>query len=95
MKSRGLGYLLVTNEFSASTMADGYARATVAPRSCGPGRRTLTGIGEALARQRPLLCIVTDVNRDPSPAFQVDLPSALLQPVTRRSFASAMSVNLT
>src|SRR5437868_4268253 len=28
MKSKGLCYLLVTHEFSAATMADGYARAT-------------------------------------------------------------------
>src|SRR5713226_8478438 len=28
MKSKGLGYLLVTHEFSAAAMADGYARST-------------------------------------------------------------------
>src|SRR6516225_7183892 len=31
MKSRGLGYLLVTHEFSAASMADGYARSTGKP----------------------------------------------------------------
>ncbi len=31
MKSRGLDYLLVTHEFSAAMMADGYARATGKP----------------------------------------------------------------
>src|SRR5262245_61532998 len=31
MKTKRLGYLLVTHEFSASTMADGYARSTGRP----------------------------------------------------------------
>lgn len=94
MKTRGLGYLLVTNEFSASIMADGYARATgkvgvisVVP---GPGlTNALTGIGEALLDSVPMLCLVTDVNRDPkASAFQVhDLPNAaLLEQVTKKVF---------
>ena len=31
LKARGLGYLLVTHEFSAAAMADGYARSTGKP----------------------------------------------------------------
>ena len=55
MKSKGLGYLLVTHEFAASTAADGYARSTGHPGVLcvipGPGlTNSLSGIGEALAR---------------------------------------------
>src|SRR5262245_58711475 len=62
MKSRGLGYLLVTHEFSAACMADGYARATGRPGVIcvvpGPGvTNALTGIGEALLDSIPLVCI--------------------------------------
>src|SRR4051794_32655889 len=65
-KSRGLPYLLVTHEFSAATMADGYARATgclgvicVVP---GPGvTNSLTGLGEALLDSVPIVAIVGDV----------------------------------
>src|SRR5262249_59022605 len=60
MKSKGLPYLLVTHEFSASTMADGYARATGKPGVLcvvpGPGvTNALTGIGEALLDSVPLV----------------------------------------
>lgn len=91
MKSRGLNYLLVTNEFSASIMADGAARATgnvgvfnVVP---GPGvTNALTGIGEALIDSVPIVGLVTDVQRGPgSRAFQVHSLAAaeLLRPVTK------------
>ena len=42
MKTKGLGYLLVTNEFSAAAMADGYARSTGRPGvlCVVPGERT-------------------------------------------------------
>jgi acetolactate synthase-1/2/3 large subunit len=91
MKSRGIEYLLVTNEFSASIMADGAARATgevgvfnVVP---GPGvTNTLTGIGEAKLDSVPLVAIVTDVSRRPDAhAFQIhSLPGAdLLRPVSK------------
>jgi acetolactate synthase-1/2/3 large subunit len=77
MKSKGLCYVLVTHEFSASTMADGYARATGKPGVLcvvpGPGvTNALTGIGEALLDSIPLVCIVCDVARgDKYHAFQV------------------------
>src|SRR5271165_7049721 len=81
MKAKGLGYLLVTHEFSAACMADGYARATgrtgvlcVVP---GPGlTNALSGIGEALLDSVPLVCIVGDVARgDKYKPFQVhELP---------------------
>jgi acetolactate synthase-1/2/3 large subunit len=71
MKSAGLPYLLVANEFSASIMADGAARATgevgvfaVVP---GPGvTNALTGIGEALFDSVPIVGIVTDIDRRPT-----------------------------
>ncbi len=95
MKTKGLSYLLVTHEFSASTMADGYARATgkvgvlcVVP---GPGvTNALSGIGEALLDSVPLVCIVCDVAKgDKYHAFQVhELPQVgLLQQVTKGAFA--------
>ncbi len=94
MKSRGMDYLLVTNEFSASIMADGAARATgevgvfnVVP---GPGiTNALTGIGEASLDSVPLVGIVTDVERGPhSKAFQVHSLRGpdLLRPVTKAVF---------
>src|ERR1700730_5643313 len=68
MKSKGLGYLLVTHEFSAAAMADGYARSTGKPGVIctvpGPGlTNALTGIGETLLDSIPLVCIVCDVAR--------------------------------
>src|SRR6266508_399080 len=58
MKSKGLPYLLCTHEFSASTMADGYARATGKPGVLavvpGPGvTNSLSGLGEALVDSIP------------------------------------------
>lgn len=94
MKSLGLGYLLVTHEFSATAMADGYARSTGKPGvTCivpGPGlTNSLSGIGEALLDSIPLVVIVGGVaNGEKHRAFQVhDLPHAeLLRPVTKGVF---------
>jgi acetolactate synthase I/II/III large subunit len=69
-KARGVPYLLVANEASASVMADASARATgdvgvfsVVP---GPGlTNALTGIGEALMDSIPIVGIVADVDRSP------------------------------
>jgi len=91
MKSRNLPYLFVTHEFSASTMADGYARATGKPGVIsvvpGPGlTNSLTGIGEALLDSIPMVCIVGDVARgEKYRPFQVhELPmEQLLKPVTK------------
>ena len=91
MKSRGLGYLLVTHENSAACMADGYARSTGRPGVLsvvpGPGlTNALSGIGEALLDSVPLVCIVGDVARgDKYRPFQVhELPQAgLLQQVCK------------
>jgi acetolactate synthase-1/2/3 large subunit len=93
-KSRHLGYLLVTHEFSAATMADGYARSTGKPGVLcvvpGPGlTNAIGGIGEALLDSVPLVCIVGDVARgDKHHAFQVhDLPQVgLLRQVTKAVF---------
>ncbi len=68
MKAKGLPYLLVTHEFSASSMADGYARATGRPGVIcivpGPGvTNALSGIGEALLDSVPMVCIVGDIAR--------------------------------
>ncbi len=91
MKSAGLPYLLVTNEASASVMADASARVTgrvgvfsVVP---GPGMTNcLTGIGEALLDSVPIVGLVTDVDRRPgAPAFQVhSTPNAtVLRPICK------------
>lgn len=91
MKALGLPYLLVTNESSASVMADAAARATggvgvfaIVP---GPGlTNALTGIGEAWLDSVPIVGIVTDILRGPSaPLGQVHglFNTALLRPVTK------------
>ncbi len=96
MKSKHLPYLLVTHEFSAACMADGYARSTGRPGvMCivpGPGlTNSLTGLGEALLDSIPIVCIVGDVahHGNQAHAFQVhDLnQAAILQPVTKRVIA--------
>ena len=91
MKSAGMPYLLVTNEASASVMADASARVTggvgvfsVVP---GPGMtNALTGIGEALLDSVPIVGLVTDVDRRASaPPFQVhSTPNAsVLRPICK------------
>src|SRR5207253_7118814 len=95
MKSRHLPYLLVTHEFSAACMADGYARSTGRPGVIsvvpGPGvTNALSGIGEALLDSVPLVCIVGDVARgEKYRHFQVhELPQVgLLQQVTKGVYA--------
>ena len=94
MKQRGLAYQLVTHEFSASAMADGYARSTGRPGVLcvvpGPGvTNALTGIGEALLDSIPLVCVVGDVARGENyRPFQVhELPQVgLLQQVTKQVY---------
>jgi acetolactate synthase-1/2/3 large subunit len=95
MKSRHLGYLLVTHEFSAAAMADGYARATGRPGVLcvvpGPGlTNSLTGLGEALLDSIPVVCIVGDIaNGHRFHPFQVHSLDnvALIRPVTKQVFA--------
>src|SRR5438067_11074822 len=76
-KSRGLPYLLVTHEFSAACMADGYARSTGRPGVLctvpGPGvTNSLTGLGEALLDSSPVVAVVGDVaNGEKAKPFQV------------------------
>ena len=95
-KSKRLPYLLTTHEFSAATMADGYARATGRPGvMCivpGPGlTNSLSGLGEALLDSVPIVCIVGDVSnaRNARP-FQVHALDhvSLLMPVTKRVFTA-------
>jgi acetolactate synthase-1/2/3 large subunit len=94
MKTRGLPYLLCTHEFSASTMADGYARATGKPGVLaivpGPGvTNSLSGIGEALIDSVPLVAIVGDIAQgEKFRPFQVHCLDqvALLKPVTKGVF---------
>ncbi len=94
MKSRGLPYLLVTHEFSAACMADGYARSTGRPGVLcvvpGPGvTNSLSGLGEALLDSVPVVAVVGDVaNGDKYRPFQVHaLPQVgLLQQVTKGVF---------
>jgi acetolactate synthase-1/2/3 large subunit len=94
MKERHLPYLLVTNEFSASIMADGAARATGHPGVLcvvpGPGiTNALTGLGEARLDSVPLVCIAVDVGQGKHHRpFQVHaLPNvALLKPVCKGVF---------
>ncbi|WP_435005864.1 thiamine pyrophosphate-binding protein [Tundrisphaera lichenicola] len=94
MKSAGMPYLLVTNEASASVMADGSARATgnvgvfsVVP---GPGlTNSLTGIGEALLDSVPIVGLITDVDRRPdAPSFQVHSTAStpVLRPLCKAVF---------
>ncbi len=95
MKTKRLGYQLVTHEFAAATMADGYARSTgqagvlcVVP---GPGlTNSLSGLGEALLDSIPLVCIVGDVaNGARGRPFQVHClnQAALLAPVTKQVYS--------
>jgi acetolactate synthase-1/2/3 large subunit len=94
MKSRGVPYLLVTNEASASVMADACARVTggvgvfaVVP---GPGlTNALTGIGEARHDSVPIVGLVTDILRHPgAPNGQVHgvANAALLRPLCKAVF---------
>ncbi len=91
MHTDELPYLLVTNESSASVMADAAARVTgevgvfcVVP---GPGlTNAMTGIGEALFDSIPIVGIVTDVIRGPNARVgQVHglQNSALLMPICK------------
>jgi acetolactate synthase-1/2/3 large subunit len=91
LKARGVPYLLVAHESSASVMADACARVTgqvgafsVVP---GPGlTNALTGVGEALFDSIPVVAIVTDIDRFPQARIgQVHgLPSgAILRPVVK------------
>lgn len=94
MKGEGLPYLLVTNESSASVMADAAARVTgevgvfcVVP---GPGlTNAMTGIGEALHDSIPVVGIVTDVIRGPGARVgQVHglANAAILRPICKTVF---------
>ncbi len=102
LKTKRLPYLLTTHEFSAATMADGYARSTGKPGVLcivpGPGlTNALTGLGEALLDSVPIVCIVGDVsNATNSRAFQVHCLNhvALLQPVTKRVFTAASAADI-
>lgn len=90
-KQRGLPYLLVTHEFSAAAMADGYARSTGRPGVLcvvpGPGvTNSLTGLGEALLDSSPVVAIVGDVAAgEKAQPFQVHSldQDGLLKPVCK------------
>lgn len=90
-KDKGLPYLLVTHEFSAACMADGYARATGRPGVLcvvpGPGvTNSLTGLGEALLDSSPVVAIVGDIaNGEKAKSFQVHSLNQvdLLKPVCK------------
>ena len=94
LKGRGVPYLLVSHEASASVMADASARATgevgvfsVVP---GPGlTNAMTGIGEALLDSVPIVGIITDVSRGANaPIGQVhSLPNTpLVRPIVKAVF---------
>ena len=90
-KDKGLPYLLVTHEFSAACMADGYARSTGRPGVLcvvpGPGvTNSLTGLGEALLDSSPVVAIVGDVgDGEKARPFQVHALNQveLLKPVCK------------
>lgn len=94
MKEKRLPYLLVTHEFSAAAMADGYARSKGrAGTLCivpGPGlTNSLSNLGEALLDSIPVVCIVGDVAQGcRARPFQVHClnQQALLEPVTKQVF---------
>ncbi len=96
MKTKGLPYLLVTHEFSAACMADGYARSTGKPGVLcivpGPGvTNSLSGLGEALIDSIPVVAIVGDIAQgEKFRPFQVHCLDqvALLKPVTKGVFAT-------
>ena len=95
LKAKGVPYLLVAHEASASVMADAAARATgtvgvfsVVP---GPGlTNALTGIGEALYRQHPdrRLSSPTSIARPNAKIGQVHglANAAILRPVVKALF---------
>ncbi len=91
LKEKGVPYLLVTHEYSAACMADGYARSTGRPGVLcvvpGPGvTNSLTGLGEALLDSSPLVAIVGDVsNGEKAKPFQVHSLNQveLLKPVCK------------
>jgi acetolactate synthase-1/2/3 large subunit len=101
-KSKHLPYLLVTHEFSAATMADGYARSTGKPGVLcivpGPGlTNSLSGLGEALLDSVPVVCVVGDVaNGDHARPFQVhSLRQAdLLRPLTKQVFEAQRAADI-
>ncbi len=91
LKARGVPYMLVANEFSASIMADASTRATgvvgafaVVP---GPGlTNAMTGLGEALYDSVPIVGIITDIDRSPrAPVGQVHglANAAIVRPVVK------------
>ena len=99
LKAKGVPYLLVAHEASASVMADAAARATgtvgvfsVVP---GPGlTNALTGIGEALYDSIPVVGIVTDIDRSPHAKIgQVHglANAAILRPVVKATVRSPPS----
>lgn len=68
--------VLVTHELNASFMADGYARATGGIGVCnvvpGPGlTNALSGVGEALLDDSPVVVLVTGVREDHGKPFQL------------------------
>src|SRR5262249_27904592 len=102
LKAHHLPYLLTTHEFSAATMADGYARATGKPGVLcivpGPGlTNSLSGLGESLLDSVPVVCVVGDVsNARNARAFQVHGLNhvALLQPITKRVFTASSAADI-
>lgn len=90
-KEKNVPYLLVTHEFSAACMADGYARSTGKPGVLcvvpGPGvTNSLSGLGEALLDSSPIVAIVGDVaNGEKAHPFQVHCLNQvdLLKPVCK------------
>jgi acetolactate synthase-1/2/3 large subunit len=91
LKARGVPYMLVANEFSASIMADASSRATGAIGAFavvpGPGlTNAMTGIGEALYDSIPIVGIITDIDRSPrAPVGQVHglANAAIVRPVVK------------
>jgi acetolactate synthase-1/2/3 large subunit len=91
LKARGVPYMLVANEFSASIMADAASRATGAVGAFavvpGPGlTNAMTGIGEALYDSVPIVGIITDIDRSPhAPVGQVHglANAAIVRPVVK------------
>jgi acetolactate synthase I/II/III large subunit len=91
LKARGVPYMLVANESSASVMADAASRSTgsigafaVVP---GPGlTNAMTGIGEALYDSVPIVGIISDIDRSPrAPVGQVHglANTAIIRPVVK------------
>jgi acetolactate synthase-1/2/3 large subunit len=91
IKDSGLNSILVTNELSASFMADGYYRVSGKPGVCiaipGPGlTNMLTGIAEAYLDSSALLVITVNPKKNSHSFYIHEIPQLeILKPVVKKA----------